>query len=147
MLASQLQSEQFKSYPPQARELAMRYIGLLRQLPTIFVAVLLREVIDYDWKFPAEREELDRQLSYLGGLQREQLRALFAEFTQINLATNLEQLDWAKEPGSFSEKLTAYLWSTHQIDAFRVAATDYAAASQSAAPAEPPQLARLGIAV
>lgn len=101
MLASQLQSEQFKSYPPQARELAMRYIGLLRQLPTIFVAVLLREVIDYDWKFPAEREELDRQLSYLGGLQREQLRALFAEFTQINLATNLEQLDWLRNRGRF----------------------------------------------
>lgn len=147
MLASQLQSEQFKTYPPQARELATSHIELLRQLPTIFVAVLMREIVGYDWKFPAERDELDRQLSYLGSLQQEQLRALFAKFAQIDLSSKLARLDWVKEPMLFSERLTAYLWSTHQIDAFRVAATEYLAKLHEVAPVEPPQMPRLGIAV
>ena len=147
MRASQLQPEQFKSYPPQARELAVRSIGLLRQMPTIFVAILLREVIGYDWKFPAEREELDGQLDYIGSLQQEQIRTLFADFALIHLDPKLERLDWVKEPSLFSERLTAYLWSTHQIDAFRVAATEYAAAVQKAAPAGPSRMPGLGIAV
>lgn len=147
MRASELQSEQFKSYPPQSRELTVRSIGLLRQLPTIFVAILLREVIDYDWKFPAEREELDEQLAYIGSLQQEQIRTLFASFALIHLDPKLERMDWVKEPSLFSERLTAYLWSTHQIDAFRIAATEYAAAVQKAAPAEPSRMPRLGIAV
>jgi hypothetical protein len=147
MRASQLQSDQFKSYPPQARELAVRYIGLLRQLPTIFVAILLREVIDYDWKFPAEREELDGQLDYIGSLQQQQIQTLLANFARIHLEPEMEGLDWVKEPSLFSERLTAYLWSTHQIDAFRTAATEYAAAVQTTAPAEPSRMPRLGIAV
>jgi len=147
MRASELQSEQFKSYPPQARELTVRYIGLLRQLPTIFVAILLREVIDYDWKFPAEREELDGQLDHIGSLQQEQIRTLFANFVLIRLDPKLERMNWVKEPSLFSERLTAYLWSTHQIDAFRIAATEYAAKVQTAAAAEPSRMPRLGIAV
>jgi hypothetical protein len=147
MLASQLHPKQFKSYPPQAGELVFSHIDLLRQLPTIFVAVLMREIIGYDWKFPAERDELDRQLHYLSSVQLEQLRALFAKFARIDLSPALERLDWVKEPSLFSEKLTTYLWSTHQIDAFRAAATEYAAAVQTAAPAKPSRVPRLGIAV
>jgi hypothetical protein len=147
MLSSQLQPGEFKSYPPQARELAANHIDLLRRLPTIFVAVLMREIIGYDWKFPAERDELDRQLSYLGSLQHEQLRALFAKFAQIDLSPKLTGLDWVKEPTLFSERLTAYLWSTHKIDAFRVAATEYLAKLHEVTTAEPPRIPRLGIAV
>lgn len=147
MLASQLRPEQFKSYPPQACQLAVEHIQLLRQAPTIFVAVLLREVIAYDWKFPAEREELDRQLNYLHSLQPDQLRTLLEKFAAIDLSPTLERLDWVKEPEVFSERLTAYLWSTHQIDAFRVAANEYSAKLQQAAPVRPPRIPRLGIAV
>jgi hypothetical protein len=147
MLASQLQPEQFKTYPPQARKLAVDHIGLLRQLPTIFVAILLREIINYDWRFPAERDEIDRQLSYLGSLSQQQLQTLFAKFAQIDLSPKLERLDWVKEPGLFSERLTAYLWSTHQIDALRSAAIEYAATIQKVASAEPSRVPRLGIAV
>ncbi len=45
------------------------------------------------------------------------------------------------------EKQSAWLWSTHQLDAFRKAATDYGARLQSAAPPQPPPLSRIGIAV
>lgn len=147
MLASQLRPEDFKSYPPQARALAVSNINLLRQLPTLFVAILLREIIEYDWKFPAEREDLDRQFEYLGSLREQQLRLLFAKFAQIDLAPKLQHLDWVKEPKLFSERLTANLWSTHQIDAFRVAATAYGAALQNATPAESSRIPRLGIVI
>lgn len=147
MLASQLRPEQFKNYPPQARKLVIDSMDLLRRLPTIFAAVLMREVIGYDWKFPAERDELDRQLHYLGSLQPEQLRDLLMKFTAVNLSPALERLDWVKEPELFSEQLTAYLWSTHQIDAFRIAATEYSAKLHEMAPAAPSRIPRLGIAV
>jgi hypothetical protein len=45
------------------------------------------------------------------------------------------------------EQQSAYLWSTHQLDAFRKAAMDYGAQLQSAIPAEPIPVCRLGIAV
>ncbi len=68
MLPDQLTPESFAGYPPQARELAIRQIAILRRLPLAFVPLLLRELIVYDWKFPAERVDLDRQFTYLAGL-------------------------------------------------------------------------------
>jgi len=56
-----LQPEHFAKYPPEARQLATRYVELFRDLPLAFLPLLLREVIEYDWKFPAERRDLDRQ--------------------------------------------------------------------------------------
>ena len=37
----------------------------------------------------------------------------------------LENFDWVDSPAQFVEQLSAYLWTTHQLDAFRKAATDY----------------------
>jgi len=147
MLPRQLRVEQFGDYPPEARALAVAHIDLLRRMPTILAASLLREVIGYDWKFPAERMQIDGQLRYCTSLPPEQLRALFAGFGQIHLDTKLEDVDWVKEPMLFSERLTAWLWSSHQIDAFRTAAVDYAAKVSQANPAEAPKMRRLGIAV
>ncbi|MGH9585440.1 MAG: hypothetical protein ACRD3F_00695 [Acidobacteriaceae bacterium] len=148
MRASRLQQDHFQAYPPEARNLAVAHIDLFRRLPTIFVATLLREVIDYDWRFPDEREAVDRQLNYLDSLPPPQIRELFAKFAAIRLDSNIEQMDWAKNPALFSEKLTGFLWSTHQIDAFRIAATEYMSALLHAAPAAPlPLIPRLAIAV
>ncbi len=147
MLPSHLRAEQFRDYPPEAKELAVTHIELLRQMPTILVASLLREAIGYDWKFPAERREIDGQLSYCASLSPEQLRALFAGFVQIRLDPKLEDMDWVKEPMLFSQRLTAYLWSSHQIDAFRTAATEYAEKVSQATPIDEPKMPRLGIAV
>ena len=61
MAIQQVHAEQFQSYPPQAKQIATRHIALLQQLPLAFLPLLLREVIVYDWKFPAERDEIDRQ--------------------------------------------------------------------------------------
>jgi hypothetical protein len=62
MTPGNLQSDSFQNYPPDARELGVKYIELLRNLPVSFLPLLLRELIAYDYKFPIEKKELDHQL-------------------------------------------------------------------------------------
>lgn len=145
MLPNQLKTEQFKGYPPQARQIATSRIELLRQLPLSFLPLLLRELIAYDWKFPAERRELDNQLVYLGSLSPEQIRESMARFAQLRLSPELEHVDWVDGPGRFSEQLTAHLWATHQIDAFRAASIEYVHKLNTASSQEPLSIPRLGI--
>src|SRR5947209_7139182 len=146
MLPNQLQPENFSAYPPQARRLAAGRIALLRRLPLGFVPLLLRELIVYDWKFPAERRVLERQFVYLSSLSPEQLNGAMAAFSQLRLTPALEKTDWVNSPAGFSEQLTAHLWTTHQIDAFRAAAVQYIAKS-SGADKDTLPTHRLGIAV
>jgi hypothetical protein len=147
MLPNQLTPESFDAYPPEARHAATARIALLRRLPLGFVSQLLRELIVYDWKFPAERREVDGQFAYLASLPPEQLARAMAPFSQLRLTPALEKADWVNGPAAFTEQLTAHLWSTHQIDAFRAAAVDYMKKATAAAAEEPPPMHRLGIAV
>jgi hypothetical protein len=147
MLPTQLNLAQFESYPPQARQLAASRIELLRQLPLGFVPLLLQELREYDWKFPAERKYLDRQLVYLGSLSRDQRQQLLAGFAHLELPSELERFNWVKSPGLFSERLAAYLWASHQIDAFRAAADHYIHQLDASMPQTSLPAPRLGIAV
>jgi hypothetical protein len=144
---TQLKIEDFKRYPPRALKLAVARIALLRQLPLGFVPFLLKEFIAYDWNFPVEQRELDQQLIYLDSLPPEQRQRQMAVFAQLRLSPRLESFDWVNAPGQFLEQLSAHLWATHQMDAFRAASEEYVqkmyAASQSAALPIP----RLGIVV
>src|SRR5438132_13978365 len=119
MLPEQLSPENFSAYPPEARRAATSHIALLRRLPLGFVPLLLRELIVYDWKFPAERRDLDRQFSYLESLSPAELTQAMAAFALLRLTPALEKTDWVNSPAIFTEQLTAHLWTTHQIDAFR----------------------------
>ena len=56
-------------------------------------------------------------------------------------------MDWAGRPVEFTEDFSAYLWRTHQMDAFRAAATVYGERLQAAVPAAEPVAKRLGIAI
>ncbi len=112
-----------------------------------FLPGLLRELIDFDFKFPAERRARERELANLSALSAAQLREWFQGFAEIQLSPQLEEFDWAKAPGQFVERLSAHLWSTHQIDAFRRASNDYADRLRAAVPPEPPPIPRLGITV
>jgi len=146
MLPAELQAKAFDRYPEAGRRIAAKHVDLLRKLPLGFLPLLLRELIVYDWKFPAERRELDGQFAYLSSLSPDQLRQAMAPFAQLRLTPALEKLDWVDSPAIFVEQLTAHLWSTHQIDGFRAGATSYMEkASASAAESAPPR--RLGIAV
>jgi hypothetical protein len=145
MLPNQLTADSFAGYPPEAKQLATKQIGLLQRLPLAFVPLLLRELIVYDWKFPAERIDLDRQFAYLA--QPAVLGAAMAPFAQLRLARELEQTDWVNAPAVFSEQLSAHLWATHQIDTFRAAAVDYVQKATASAPDPPLPTHRLGIAI
>ncbi len=147
MTLQRLSEQQFQGYPPEAKKVATSNIGLLQQLPLAFLPLLLREVIAYDWKFPAERDEIDRQFRYLGGLTAEQLSSAMSSFAQVKLSPALDAMDWIGAPYRFSEKLSAYLWATHQIDDFSSAAENYIHAFNAAVPEAAAPAPRLGIAV
>jgi hypothetical protein len=147
MLPSQLTPASFAAYPETARRIATDQIGILRRLPLAFVPLLLRELIVYDWKFPAERREIDGQFAYLASLSAEELAKAMAPFAQLRLTADLEKQDWVGSPRVFTEQLTAHLWSTHQIDAFRAAATAHIQRSNAATPRSPLPGRRLGIVV
>ena len=147
MLPRDLKPEQFNGYPPEAKKLVTNYLGVLRTVPLSFLPSLLREVIEYDYKFPPERRSVERELANLSALSPEQLKEWFQGFAQINIPPGLERLDWVNAPAQFVEQLSSHLWSTHQLDAFRVAATDYANRLRAAVPPEPPAVPRLGITV
>src|SRR5580698_8828066 len=125
MLPDQLTASSFRGYPSEARELAVKHIALLQRLPLAFLPLLLRELIVYDWKFPSERANLDRQFTYLGLLTAGAFETALSAFAQLKLAPELAETDWVNAPGVFSEHLSAHLWATHQIDKFRTAAVDY----------------------
>ena len=147
MLPSQLTAGSFAKYPPEARQLATEHIALLRRLPLAFLPLLLRELIVYDWKFPAERTELTRQFHYLGALADAPFQSAMSAFTQLKLTRELEQTDWVNNPTVFSEQLSAHLWATHQIDPFSNAAVDYMKKVNHSASDLPLPTHRLGIAI
>src|SRR3954447_2365940 len=125
MRPEELTADQFRNWPPLARGIAAARIGLLRQMPLGFLPLLFRELIACDWKFPAERGELDRQFQYLGSLTGAQLQNSMRGFAELRLTPALERVDWVNLPAQFSEQLSAHLWATHQIDAFHATATGY----------------------
>jgi hypothetical protein len=147
MLPRDLKVEQFASYPPQARTLVAAHLDALRQLPLSFLPSLLREVIDYDYKFPAERAAIDRELANLSSLSPAQMTEWFQAFAQFSLSPKLESFDWINQPAQFVEQLSAYLWTTHQLDGFRQAAIVYGDRLQAAKPPEAIPQRRLGIVV
>jgi hypothetical protein len=147
MLPRDLKPENFAAYPPEARKLVTNYLGTLQMLPLSFVPGLLRELIDFDFKFPAERTAHERELAKVSSLSNDQRKEWFHEFDEIKLSPQLEAFDWVKNPAQFVEQLSAHLWSTHQLDAFRKASNDYGDRLQLAIPPEPPAIPRLGITV
>jgi hypothetical protein len=147
MLPRDLKPENFAAYPPEARKLVTNYLGTLQMLPLSFVPGLLRELIDFDFRFPAERTAHERELAKVSSLSNDQRKEWFHEFDEIKLSPQLEAFDWVKNPAQFVEQLSAHLWSTHQLDAFRKASNDYGDRLQLAIPPEPPAIPRLGITV
>ena len=147
MLPRDLQSGQFTQYPPYAKKLVLTHLAVFRQLPLSFLAALLREVIEYDFKFPAERTSIDNELAKLSSLSSAQLKVWFHSFAELSLSSKLEDFDWINHPAQFIEQESAYLWSTHQLDAFRQAAMDYGDRLRSSLPVESLPMRRLGIAI
>jgi hypothetical protein len=147
MLPANLKPESFAEYPPEARKLVVAHLEVIRKLPLSFVPNLLREAIDYDFKFPAEQSAIASELQVLSTLSDSERDEWFSRFAAITLESALEQVDWVNKPVRFGEQESAHLWTTHQQDAFREAATDYGARLHKAAAPSEPTINRLGIAV
>ncbi|MFP5229167.1 MAG: hypothetical protein ACLGXA_16245 [Acidobacteriota bacterium] len=142
-----LTPDRFAAYPPQGRSLAVTHLDMLRQLPLALLPSLLREIIQYDDLFPAERRTIDKQLAALTAMTSQQLSASVHSFIQISLSRELRDSDWVNHPSQFLEQQSAWLWSSHQLDAFRTAATEFSGHLDAVIPVEPPKVPRLGIAV
>lgn len=147
MIPSDLQPESFRDYPPAARAFALQHIDLLRQLPLAFAGLLMREIRRYDWSFPAERQSVDRQIAYLGSISSAERDRLLQGFALHALPSEIQKLDWVRNPEVFVDMLTAWLWSSHRIDAFRAAAKQYSDAWTKASPDPVPPVSRLSIVV
>ena len=147
MVPLDLKPEHFKGYSPNAKELTVRYVGTLRQLPLSFLPSLLKEILDCDFKFPIELRTLQRELSQLASLSRQDLENWFQQFRAIHISRELESSNWVSAPAEFVERLSAYLWSTHQLDSFRTAALAYGDRLNKAVPPENPPIPRLGISI
>lgn len=142
-----LKPEDFSKYPPEARRLMDARLDVIRQLPLSFLPNLLHEVIDYDFKFPAEQSAIERELGVISSLSPAERDDWFREFGQITLSPALERVDWVNDPARFGEQESAWLWTTHQQDAFTRAAMAYGARLLAAAPPHEPPEPRLGIAI
>ncbi|NOT59663.1 MAG: hypothetical protein HOP19_05495 [Acidobacteria bacterium] len=142
-----VQENHFRDYPPEARRVATGHMELLRKLPAAFTPLLLQQIQAYDWRFPAERRDIDRQLRFLKSLAEAERRRLLTGFEQLKLPPRLLDAKWASTPVEFSEQLSHHLWTTGQIDAFHEASETYLKAVFAALPEQPPAAPRLGIAV
>ena len=147
MLPSELKAADFNNYPPQARGFVSRFLPVFRVAPLSFLPNLLREVIEYDYKFPAERQSLEGELKCLSDLPDSTLQEWFRPLAAIQLSASLEKFDWVNSPAQFVEQLSNHLWSTRQTDAFRSAATAFADQVHACAPSQQPAMPRLGIAI
>jgi hypothetical protein len=147
MAQDRLSKHDFALYPPEARALAISNLRLLNLLPVVFRTILLRELLAYDWNFPAERRELEDHLRLLTSLSESELRSRLKGFAEIKLSPDMERLNGAADPVGFMEQLTAWLWSTGQMAGFRSAAEEFAAFAATGRPANSPAQARLGIVV
>ena len=147
MVPAQLTPAIFSEYPPEARRLAADHLAILQGMPLAFAPLVLSEVIAYDWKFPAERRDLDEQFRYLSSLQTAEFQRQMTPFAALRLTPEFEGIDWVNRPADFSEKLSAHLWATHQHDAFRSASVEYVNRVQAAQHVPTLQTNRLALVV
>ena len=147
MNAAELKAADLTGYPPQGRALAAEYLAVLRELPFPYLVVLLRELAGFDWKLPAERQRLVGQIEYLARLEPTMRVGLMRGFSSLKVDEALLRSNWAANPAATLEQLTAWLWSSHQMDAFRQGADEFATAMSEAVPPRMPKQPRLGVVV
>jgi hypothetical protein len=142
-----LTAKNFDSYAPLARKLACDHLDLLRSLPVALAAVLLRDVIDLDNRFPRERATIESRFTFLESRSGDDRERLLAGFANLDLPRALVDEDWVRYPQKFDEDLSAHLWSSKQIDAFHTTATQFAEAMRKAVPAARPVMPRWTVVV
>ncbi|QNI36035.1 hypothetical protein [Edaphobacter albus] len=72
-----------------------------------------------------EQAALQAQLKWLQPPRQERLQQILDSFSRLVISPELQRYPWLSQPKLFVEKLTAYLWTSGSIDAFRTAAIQY----------------------
>ncbi len=147
MRPSQVNERNFDTYPPLAKQFAIERLELIRDLPIVLSAVLLREVIRFDSCFPQERAAIQGRFTFLGSLNEDERRHLTQSFADLKLPDELVAEDWVRSPEKFGEDLSAYLWASHQIDAFHTMSNQLLHAVSAATPASKPPAPRWGAVI
>jgi hypothetical protein len=147
MQPGDLSAKSFSEYPEQAKALAVANLALLRRLPLSMLPLLLGQIIDYDWRFPAEQGEVKRQLQFLTQLSSDSFTEIMAPFAAVQLPDALAATDWVNQPKVFGQQLSAFLWSAHQIDGYHAAAQKFQAHVDAALPLEPPATPRFAVVI
>ncbi|MGB6193713.1 MAG: hypothetical protein WBF42_14690 [Terracidiphilus sp.] len=137
-----LRATDFSAYPPMARQFAIYHLDLLQNLPISLAAALLREVSDFDTRFPQERAVIEARFACLARLSPADREHLTAGFAKITLPPELVAEDWAASPQKFEEDLSAWLWASHQIDAFHTAGFQFADELGKSMPDRTPPVSR-----
>ncbi len=128
MKPDQLTAHTFASYPPIAREFASQHLSLLQRLPLAVCPSFLLQIQKLDTSFPAERDALRWQCDSLEQMPVSKFGELVAPFARINLSSQLLTSDWVHAPASFIADLSAFLWSSGEINEFRSASKAFFAA-------------------
>lgn len=145
MQPRELRAASFARYPPKARAFAVANLAVLQEMPLSLLPVLLREIIDYDWRFPVEQRVLVREFHYLAALPQSSFTDLMAPFAAVRLPDAIGKIDWVNQPQHFSEQLSALLWSMQQMDKYRAAAQAYQKQLQQALVEQPGAVPRFAI--
>jgi hypothetical protein len=147
VISGKLQVESFAAYPPQARALVIEHLEAMKRMPMLLLAAMLRQVIQYDWSFPAEQQQLVRQLDLLSHLDAGSFDSVVSPFASIPVSSGLAKFDYVNHPQQFSEKLTAYLWEQHLSDRYHSVAQVYQQYLEKALPQAQPLTPRWTIVV
>jgi hypothetical protein len=137
----------FAKYPLQGQSLAVANLQILKRMPLVLLSLILRQMIQYDWSFPAEREQLLLQFKFFAHLDATSFDAFVSPFSSIPLSNELIEIDWINHPQRFGEQLTAYLWEQHQIDNYHKTAREYQQRLQTTIHPMPPAVPRWTIVV
>lgn len=147
MQPSQLRAESFARYPVQARGIAQKFLPVLERIPLSLLPLVLCQLINYDWLFQPEQRDLMRQLNDLSALSPPQFDALMQPFAVLRIPAQLSGVDWVNQPKHFTGQLSAFLWSTHQIDDYHRAIGSFQQHVDANYTGEPSETARCTIVV
>jgi hypothetical protein len=125
MPARRITPEALAKYPSEARALAGEHIGLLQRLPAAFLPILLLQIKQFDYSFPAERKKLKDILGALDSMSPKSFQNVMGPFAAIQPPPDIASQDWIDNPQQFTERLSAWLWSKHRIDDYHRAAENY----------------------
>jgi hypothetical protein len=137
-MSAWLTAESFASYPPLGKKFALLHLEALRKIPVALLPVFLVDLKAYDWKFPLEQREIAKRIEFAEGNP-----SSLSTFRNISVPAALDNAERAGDPQRFVADMTAYLWSSLQMDAYRAAANRFVDLYSAAVKPELPAVPRL----